>query len=85
MNDRERHRLRWDCRRGMLELDLVLGAFLERHADLLEPRQLQAFRELLAYPDPVLLALVMGHSEPVDADQREVLALVRGVDATVAA
>jgi antitoxin CptB len=85
LDDRARDRLRWDCRRGMLELDLVLNAFLVRHLDGLEPRQLEAFRGLLAYPDPLLLEFVMGHSEPDEAFEREVLTLMRAVDATIAA
>ena len=29
-------RIHWHCRRGLLELDLVLAAFLERHLDRLD-------------------------------------------------
>ncbi len=85
LDDRARDRIRWDCRRGMLELDLVLTAFLERHLDKLEPLQLDAFRGLLSYPDPLLLEFIMGHSEPDEVEEREVLALMRAVDATIAA
>jgi len=40
-------RIRWHCRRGMLEIDLVLNAFLDRHLETLTERQLDAFRALL--------------------------------------
>ena len=73
----ERDRIRWHCRRGMLELDLVLGAFLNEHLDRLEPQQLDAFKVLLECPDPELLNLVMGHQDPVGRHVSEVVALLR--------
>ncbi len=35
MGTEELNRLRWQCRRGPLELDLVLERFLERHGERL--------------------------------------------------
>ena len=70
-------RIRWRCRRGMLELDLVLNAFLERHFASLEPRSVDAFRALLERPDPELLDFVMGHSNPAASEERELVALMR--------
>ena len=73
----ELDRIRWHCRRGMLELDLVLGAFVERQFGRLDARQIAAFRELLEYQDQDLLDLVMGRAEPQDETVRGVLDLVR--------
>jgi len=70
-------RIRWQCRRGLLELDLVLAAFLERYLDRLDAQQLEIFKELLEQPDNNLLDLVMGRVEPVDARCRSVLELMR--------
>jgi antitoxin CptB len=81
----ERERIRWHCRRGMLELDLILNAFLEEHFDELEAPALQAFRSLLECPDPELLNLIMGHEEPVGTQACEVVARLRKVKTTVAA
>ena len=78
-------RLRWRCRRGMLELDLVLEAFLERDLPDLSPLKLQALHALLDRPDPELLDYVMGHQEPDAADQRELVALMRTVKPSIAA
>ena len=47
-------RLRWRCRRGFLENDLVLERFLQRHAGALDETRLAALNELLALPDPDL-------------------------------
>lgn len=52
--DRDEARLRWQCRRGMRELDELLTGFMRHaYAACSEPEK-QAFRELLALPDPVL-------------------------------
>ena len=73
-----RDRIRWHCRRGMLELDLVLNKFVERHFARLEPPKIAAFKALLARTDPELLDLVMGRLDAIEPDEREVLALMRG-------
>ena len=83
--DRAQERIRWHCRRGMLELDLVLNAFVERHLDALDATELEVFQAVLAYPDPTLLAIVMGQEEPEDAAEREIVARLRAVNAKVAA
>ena len=75
--DRSNERIRWRCRRGMLELDLVLSAFLERHFASLEPRSLNALQTLLERPDPELLDFVMGHANPAAPEERELVALMR--------
>jgi antitoxin CptB len=57
-------RIRWRCRRGLLELDLVLEAFLERGYGRLDAGQRRLFNELLEQPDNELLDLALGRSEP---------------------
>ena len=61
-----RDRLQWKCRRGLLELDLILSQFLERHAPGLSAADLAAFDELLDYPDTELWDVVSGRSERFD-------------------
>jgi antitoxin CptB len=80
--DRLFDRIRWHCRRGMLELDLVLNAFVERHLDGLDASALEVFQAVLAYPDPTLLALVMGQEEPEDPAERGIVAQLRAVHAS---
>ena len=55
----ELDRIRWQCRRGMLELDLVLNRFVEQDLAGLAPAELETFRQLLEEPDPRLLGWVM--------------------------
>lgn len=45
------NRLRWQCRRGMLELDLLLLPFFEKHYLELSLSNQRLFEELLDYED----------------------------------
>ena len=66
MDARQLDRLRWRCRRGLLELDLVLGHFLgERYAKLSVEEQ-GAFERLLALPDTTLHAYLQGLNPPTE-------------------
>jgi antitoxin CptB len=77
MNERDRDRIKWHCRRGMLELDLVLERFVTRHLDALNAGQTEVFKELLAYEDNDLLDMVMGRAEPVNEALSAVLKMMR--------
>lgn len=59
----EHDRIRWRCRRGLLELDLVLQRFLEHRFNRLDAEQRQRFDELLDEPDNDLLDLALGRRE----------------------
>lgn len=58
----EMNRLRWKCRRGMLELDLVLQEFLARDYVALDRAAQQAFDALLESGDEELWAIVNGEA-----------------------
>jgi len=73
----ELNRLRWQCRRGLLELDLVLERFLERHGDQLQGEPLACFEILLAYTDNDLLDLIRARAECRDARLAEVVGWLR--------
>ncbi|MDO8420042.1 MAG: succinate dehydrogenase assembly factor 2, partial [Rubrivivax sp.] len=74
-------KLKWRCRRGMLENDLFIERFFERHAEHLTVRQADALNQLMDLADNDLLDLLLGRSEPQDEvdtpEVREVLALMR--------
>ncbi len=59
-------RLRWRARRGMLENDLILARFLDRHAEELGAAEHAALARLLDLPDGELLDLLLGRGEPAD-------------------
>lgn len=56
-------RLKWACRRGMLELDVLLGNFLAEAYPSLSLEDKALFVELLEGQDPELFAWIMGHDE----------------------
>ena len=76
-----RRRLRWRARRGLLENDLVLQRFLDRHEPSLTDEQVTGLDELLDLSDNELLDLILARAEPQDhamsAAARTVLELLR--------
>ncbi|MCK7576885.1 MAG: succinate dehydrogenase assembly factor 2 [Chromatiales bacterium] len=50
-------KLRWRCRRGMKELDLLTLGYLERHYPTAPAEEQQAFADLLELQDPLLIEL----------------------------
>jgi antitoxin CptB len=77
----ELSKLRWRCRRGLLENDLLIQRFFARHEGALSVSQAQGLARLMDLPDPDLLDLLLARREPAgDLDRhdvREVLALMR--------
>jgi len=71
-----RNRLSWKCRRGLLELDLVLQDFIERH---LEEKDADSLNELLDLQDIELWAIVSGRSEEFDPKFQGIVARLRAV------
>jgi antitoxin CptB len=62
----EERRLQWQCRRGLLELDLLLQRFVAEQYGSLNSDARLAFRALLALPDQTLLSWVQGREIPDD-------------------
>lgn len=59
--------LRWRCRRGMLELDLLLTAFVEMEYNNLSREDTELFSVLLDYTDQDLLDLLLAKTVSSDA------------------
>ncbi|MGQ9686820.1 MAG: FAD assembly factor SdhE [Thiobacillaceae bacterium] len=70
------NRLRWHCRRGMLELDALLQSFVEDGYRDLDPSERQAFLRLLKRQDLELFEWLSGREEP-PADLRFVVERLR--------
>ena len=58
--------LRWRCRRGMLELDLLLNNFVEMEYNKLTEVEAVLFSALLDYQDQALLDLLLGKDVSTD-------------------
>jgi antitoxin CptB len=67
----EANRLKWQCRRGLLELDLILARFLEKH-----PGEMK-IAELLDLPDNDLLDIAMGRSDAYAPHLQDLVARLR--------
>lgn len=70
-------RLRWACRRGMLELDVLLGNFLDSGYANLDDEDKWLFVRLLECPDPEIFAWLMGKETPEDSEMLKITDIVR--------
>ncbi|HUU72474.1 MAG TPA: succinate dehydrogenase assembly factor 2 [Burkholderiales bacterium] len=70
-------RVRWHCRRGLLELDLVLNHFVENRYQQLTPDQKNALTRLLDLPDNDLWDLVTGRARIDDEACNEIVSMLR--------
>ena len=77
MPTKELERLRWRCRRGLLELDILLARFLDRHGDRLDADLMRAFDRLLLMTDNELLDLILERQPSTDPEVRPVLDLIQ--------
>ncbi|HTS22831.1 MAG TPA: succinate dehydrogenase assembly factor 2 [Casimicrobiaceae bacterium] len=75
----ELDRLRWRCRRGMLENDLILTRFLDRRGDGITDQEVVALDRLLELSDNELWDLIAGRQEPADAAVKPLLDALRAI------
>jgi antitoxin CptB len=71
-------RMRWRCRRGLLELDIVLGRFVE-HYESLDAKQRQIFDEMLELPDNTLWDMISGRTKTEQDEQYALLEIIKAV------
>jgi antitoxin CptB len=57
-------RLRWQCRRGMKELDILLARYLDERFCAASPQEQEAFRGLLEIPDLLIYGYCLGSERP---------------------
>jgi antitoxin CptB len=81
IDERELSKLRWRCRRGLLENDLFIERFFDRYALELTKRQAAALGQLMDLADNDLLDLLLARREPegeINTNEiRQVLAMLR--------
>lgn len=71
------NKIRWQCRRGMLELDIVLEKFFDRSFSQLNPTEQQIFIKILNEPDPSLYAWLLGHEIPTDPNYQMIVKKIK--------
>jgi len=74
--------LRWRCRRGMLELDIILNGFLDKSYSSLDNEQKEILDQMLDYPDQLLFDLFLGN---INSSDKEVSSLVSHIRHSVTA
>jgi antitoxin CptB len=75
--DQDVARLRWRCRRGMKELDLMLLAFMDNAYGRLATGEKADFARLLEAEDAELFDYLMGYSTPRDKELCHVIDKIR--------
>jgi len=70
-------RIRWRCRRGMLELDIVLLRFMDTHYEQLDAYQRELFEALLTHADHDLWNMISGKMEAPDQALQPILKLLQ--------
>ena len=73
----QRQRLMWQCRRGMLELDILLQGFVDSGYSELSTIEQQTFEKLLMYPDQELLEFFLQQTQPNDKDIAKLVHSIR--------
>ena len=77
--DPEMSRLRWRCRRGMRELDVMLTRYLDRAWATASSTERDAFVQLVELQDPDLFGYLVGRDTPAEESQRAVIARIRSL------
>ena len=74
---KEFERARWRCRRGLLELDIILQRFMDQHYTQLDQPALEQFERLLSLPDNDLWDLITARQANTDSSLQAVLELLQ--------
>lgn len=69
-------RLKWACRRGMLELDVLFTPFVDEAYDDLPAKDQRIFERLLTEQDPDLFAWFMGHKTCEDSELNKMVQFI---------
>ena len=74
---KELERARWRCRRGLLELDIILQRFMDEHYMQLDEAELQQFETLLSLSDNDLWDIIAAKKTVTDKGLEPVLHLLQ--------
>ncbi|MBL8518089.1 MAG: succinate dehydrogenase assembly factor 2 [Betaproteobacteria bacterium] len=77
MDTKQRDRLKWRARRGLLENDLLLTRFLDKHLETMDEEEMERLDKLLLIDDNTLLDLLMGRTVSDDPGLAGLIANIR--------
>lgn len=73
----KKEQVRWGCRRGMLELDILLEPFFDKHFSNLSHEQQKTFEALLSEHDADLYNWFIGLTEPDDENLKLMIKMIK--------
>lgn len=73
----KKEQIRWGCRRGMLELDILLGPFFDKYFSNLNDQQQKTFEALLLEHDADLYNWFIGVAEPADKNFKLMIKMIK--------
>jgi len=71
------NKLRWRCRRGTLELDLMLVRYLEHRYLFADTTEQQTFLQMLELEDTELMRYLMGEQLPSEDNMKSLVLVIR--------
>ncbi|MCI0667159.1 MAG: succinate dehydrogenase assembly factor 2 [Methylococcaceae bacterium] len=78
-----RSKVRWLCRRGSLELDLILSRYLDRRYDHAPAEEQQSFQSLLGFADAELQRFFIAQEDPADPELLNLVRTIRSVASNI--
>jgi len=79
-NSFELSRLRWSCRRGTKELDLLLLSYFENHYELMDFEKKEQFNQILMLQDPTIIEMFSAPKAIEDLNLRHMVTEILGSD-----
>lgn len=79
----EHPELRWRCRRGMRELDILLEDYLNKQYERASLGEQRAFKMLLELTDPQLYGYLLGKQVPTEKPLQKVVNRIINPEKTV--
>ncbi|BAC24584.1 ygfY [Wigglesworthia glossinidia endosymbiont of Glossina brevipalpis] len=67
----------WSCRRGMLELDIIINNFFKKEFDFLSNKEKIFFVNMLSYDDIYLYKCLIFNYEPKNKKIKKIIKLIK--------
>ena len=75
-------RLRWRCRRGTKELDIVMNRYLQERYETASAEEQGSFNQLLDIEDPIIFDWLMDKTQSEDDNLQALVEILKGIMAT---
>ena len=79
-NSFELSRIRWRCRRGTKELDLLLLSYFENHYEFMDCEKKEQFNQILMLQDPIIIEMFAAPKVIEDLNLRHMVTEILGSD-----